>query len=51
MLPVDAPASCSYELDEQLRMRLFERDALPEITHGMCPDCQAEVTALIHDDR
>lgn len=32
-------------------LRLFERTTLPEITHGMCPDCHTEVSALLADDR
>ncbi len=30
-------------------LRLFERDVLPGITHGMCPDCHADMSALIDD--
>jgi hypothetical protein len=32
-------------------MRLFERRTVPELTHGMCPECHAAVIALIDDDR
>jgi hypothetical protein len=36
---------------EQLvtRLRLFESGALPDITHGMCPDCHREVNDLVGD--
>jgi hypothetical protein len=34
-----------------ISMRLFERRTVPELTHGMCPECHATVVALIDDDR
>lgn len=36
---------------EQLvtRLRLFESGPLPDITHGMCPDCHREVNDLVGD--
>ena len=32
-------------------LRLFERDTLPQITHGMCDECHAAIAAMIDDDR
>ncbi len=31
-------------------LQLFERDALPQLTHGVCPDCYDEVMSELDDD-
>lgn len=28
-------------------MRIFEQRTVPEVTHGMCPDCYREITGLL----
>ena len=36
------------EVEEAIpRLHLFEKDSMPQITHGMCEDCERQVTAAI----
>lgn len=38
------------ELDEAARrLSLFERGDLPLLSHGMCPDCHASITAMLDE--
>ncbi len=30
-------------------LRLFERDVLPGLTHGMCPSCHADMTSILDE--
>ena len=44
---VDVAGAWAEVEDAVARLGLFERPAVPAVTHGMCGDCEARMTALL----